>query len=46
MFETKDFYNQKGEQFIELYNEFTYGINNLIAVKNGIFINHIDDRGL
>ncbi len=38
MFETKDFYNQKGEQFIE-YEELYYGgVNNIVAVKNGIFI--------
>ncbi len=38
MFETKDFYNQKGEKFIEYPEQFPCGITNLIAVKNGIFI--------
>ncbi len=46
MFETKDVYNQKEEKFIEYEELFTNGINNLIAVKNGIFISNSDERGM
>ncbi len=45
MFETKDFYNQKGEKFIEYPENFGV-INNLIAVKNGIFISEFGNKGL
>ena len=46
MFEAKDFYNQKGEKFIEYEEKFTNGINNLLAVKNGIFISEFGNKGL
>ncbi len=48
MFETKDFYNQKGEgeKFIEYPEQFTGGIINLIAVKNGIFISNCVNKGI
>ena len=46
MFETKDVYNQKGEKFIEHQGNFPAGINNLISVKNGIFISELDNSGL
>jgi hypothetical protein len=45
MFETNDVYNQKGEKFIE-YPENFDGINNLIAVKNGIFISTWGNKGI
>jgi hypothetical protein len=47
MYETKDVYDQKGAaKFIEYEEQFQSGINNLIAVKNGIFISDFDNRGV
>jgi hypothetical protein len=45
MYETKDVYNQKGEYFIE-YLVFGESINNIIAVKNGIFISEFGTNGI
>jgi hypothetical protein len=46
MFETKDYFNQKIVKLIEYEERYAYGINNLIAVKNGIFISFCGDEGI
>jgi hypothetical protein len=46
LYKTKDVYNKKGEKFIEYQEIFPNGINNLIAVKNGIFISEFGFRGI
>ncbi len=46
MYETKDVYNQNGEKFIEHDEQFPGCVNNLSAVKNGIFISDWDQKGI
>ncbi len=46
MYETKDVYEQKGEKFIEHEEQFPKGVNNIIAVKNGMFISERGNKGI